>query len=292
MTLTNAKVLIAAAIVAATGAAAGCGAEEDDRPVRNPGGLGGTGGMTGGATDGGGTTGDSGLVDGSGGGDGMGTDTDGGGSNDGGSMGDGGVMSLTGQVCIVSDLRQPDACPAVANRAGVTVRVRGTGASAVSGADGRFAIAASGAVVLELAEGAVLLESAVVPAAAATPLVNAPVISSQDWQAVLDAIGQVQPDDAGAIVLYVEDAGGAAVSGATMDGVAGSTVVPHYDDGAALAWRTAGGTGTQGVALFLDVAPGTVTLNGLAPGPLPVTLAGVPVIADAITFVRVRLAAP
>lgn len=291
MTLTNAKVLMAAAVVAAAGAVAGCGGDEDDRPWRNPGGFGGNGGNTGGNPDGGGGLGDGGIDDGGGGTDGTGTETDGGGSNDAGPMDtDGGVMSLTGQVCVVSDLRQPDACPAVASRIGVTVQVRGTADMAVSGADGRFELAATGAVVLEL--GALGLERSVVPAAPATPLVNAPVISSQDWQAVLDAIAQVQPDDAGAIVLYVEDAGGAAVSGATMDPIAGSTVVPHYDDGGALAWRTAGGTGAQGVVLFLDVSPGTVTLDGVAPGPRPVTLAGVPVVADTITFVRVRLAAP
>lgn len=249
------------ALAAAVGGllVAGC-AEEDHGPFRPPGGHGGGGSSQGG--------------------DAAVTDAD----------GDAGGL-LRGRVCIVTDLRVPDACPNVTEQAGVTVGVRGTAEVTTSGADGRFALPAAGdTLVLDVAPGSITLQRATVPVAVTAALVNAPVMTRAAWTAVEDTLGVVVPDGGGMVAVYVED-GGAPVAGVTFATAAGSSVAPFYDDGAALAWTQQGGTGAAGVALLVDVPAGTATLDGVTPD-LRVARFTVPVVTDAITFVRVGLAAP
>ncbi len=251
------------AILCCAGALGGCIAEEDHGPFR-PGGGGGTGG---GSNQGG----DARLADAAG--------TDGGGG-------------VSGLVCVVTDLRAPDACPAVASRAGVTIAVTGTTTTTTSDTDGRFAVALSGGIaVLGVAAGSATLERSRVPVAATTALVHTPVVTRPAWAAVLGALGVSVPDGGGVIALYVDDTAGPA-AGVTFAAVAGSSIAPFYDDGGALAWTQLGGTGVAGVALFVDVPVGNVTLDGAAADQRVARLTGVPVVADEITFVRVRLAAP
>src|SRR5688500_18803027 len=88
-------------------AAAGCAAE-DEWPVRPPGG--GTG--TGSQTEGDAQTSDAGN-------------------------GDAAAGVVNGLICVVSDLRQPDACPVTPARAGVAVRRAGTQIGVTSDTDGR-----------------------------------------------------------------------------------------------------------------------------------------------------------
>ncbi len=244
--------------------AGACVADDEDRPVRPPGGGGGGGG------------GDAG-----GGGDG---------GVDGG--GDGGTGVLNGVVCVVSDLRSPDACPAVPARAGVTVAVRGTATSAVSGADGRFTLVTPGdIVVLDAAGNSATLVRSLVPAVVGGVTVNTPVMGASDWADVLASLDQAVPDGGGAIAVYVRD-GNAAAIGVTFDMVAGSSIAPYYDAGGALSWSQGGGTGSAGVTLLVDVPPGSVTLEAVAPDQRTVTIAAVPVVADGITFVRDALPPP
>jgi hypothetical protein len=249
--------LALSALVVLSGA---CVAEEDHGPVRNPGGGGGGGGS--------GQGGDARMVDAGG--------------------SDGGDGAINGLVCVVSDLRSPDACPAVAARIGVSVKAGA--ATAVSGDDGRFTIAASGAVaVLDLADGSATLERSVVPVAVGPSLVHTPVILEADFADVLTSLDQAVPDGGGTVVVYVQDGTGPA-AGVAFDAATGSSIAPYYDDGAALQWRQGGGTGLAGVALFVDVPAGSATLTGTAPDQRVARVSSVPVIAGAITFVRVGLA--
>lgn len=239
----------------------GCVAEDDHGPVRNPGGGGGNGSSQGGDA----RMVDAGAADGDGGG-------------------------VNGLVCVVSDLRLPDACPAVAARVGVNVKTGS--ATAVSDSDGRFSIAASGAVaVLDLADGSTALERSVVPVAVGASLVHTPVILEADFADVVTSLDQAVPDGGGTIVVYVQDGTGPA-SAVAFDHATGSSIAPYYDDGAALQWRQGGGTGVAGVALFVDVPAGTATLTGTAPDLRVARVSNVQVIAGAITFVRVGLANP
>jgi hypothetical protein len=241
-----------------------CGEEEDHGPVRNPGGGGGGGG--GGSSDGGDA--DAGV--------------------------DGALAELRGRICIVTDLRLPVVCPDVAARVGVAVRETLTGTATTSGSDGSFTVQTTGAAAqLAIATGSTTLVPSTVPLAlpVADGVAEAPVIGTADWQAVLDAIVQTQPDGRGAVVVYVADAAGPVV-GAEFDNVTGSTVAPFYDAGGALAWAQGVGTGSQGVALFLDVPAGTIGLAATTPASGTVTVADLPVVADAITFVHVRPTPP
>jgi hypothetical protein len=247
-------------VVAVLGAGtAGC-AEEDYGPFRPPGG-GGTGVNTGGDA----RPPDAGL--------------------------DGGGGLLRGRVCIVTDLRQPDACPADPLRADVAIAVQGTGATAFSDDAGDFVIAADGVAVLDVAAGSATLQRATVPVAVTGASVNAPVVTRAAYTALLGAIGTPVPDGGGAVALYVMDSAGPE-SGVSFSTVAGSSIAPFYDDGGPLAWVQGGGTGAAGVALFFDVPVGTVVLDGVTSDQRMVRLTGVPVVVDAVTFVRVMLAPP
>ncbi len=242
--------------------AAGCPASDDDGPFR-PGGGGGGGGSNHG--------GDARQLDAPGG--------DGGGN-------------VNGLICVVTDLRAPDACPVTSTRVGVTVAVTGTSTTTTSGSDGRFTVAASSSVaILDVAAQSATLERSTVPVTVSGALIHAPVVTQTAWEQVLASLGPVVPDGGGAIVLYVDDTSGSA-SDVTFSAVSGSSLAPFYDDGSATSWTQLGGTGVAGVALFVDVPAGSATLDGAAPDLRVARLSGVPVVADAITFVRVRLAPP
>lgn len=250
---------VAIAVVAGLGA---CAAEEDHGPFR-PGGGGGTGG-------GSSYPGDARMTDAP-------------------ADGDAGA-ELAGRICVVTDLRVPDECPAVASRAGVTVSIVGASASTTSAADGRFTLpVSSSAVVLDAASGSPTFERSLVPAMVGG-VVDTPVVTQAAYAAVLGALGPVVPDGGGAVVAYVVNGASPAID-VTFSTIAGSSLAPFYDNGGATAWTQGGGTGAAGVALFVDVPAGSVLLDGVAPD-ARVARATVPVVADAITFVELALAAP
>lgn len=199
--------------------------------------------------------------------------------------GDGGG-DLHGLVCVVADLRAPDACPAVTTASGVAVRQLGDTAGTTSDASGRFTLAvASGTVILDVAVGSAALTRSVVPVANDGSLVQAPVPTQAAWAATVAATGGVVAAGDGAIAVYVDTSAGGAASGVTFDLPPGASNGPFYDR-AGGAWDAGGGTGPAGVALILDLAPGTYALSGGDGAGHTVTLTGVPVAADAVTFVR------
>jgi len=247
-------------VVALGAGALGC-TEEDYGPVRNPGGGGGGNGT--------GQGGDARQLDAAG--------------------SDGGFGEVSGLICVVTDLRLPDACPTGLTQVGVAVAVRGTSVTATSGSDGRFTVAASGATaVLDAAAGSTTPEPAIVPVAGSGPLVHTPVVTQVAWAQVLGGLGKGVPDGGGAIVAYVDDTSGPG-SGVAFEFATGSSIAPFYDSGTAFV--QGGGTGAAGVALFVDVPEGNAALVGVAPDQR-VARATVPVVADAITFVRLRLVMP
>ena len=204
--------------------------------------------------------------------------------------GDGG-SEVTGLICVVTDLRAPDACPTVASQAGVTVSIVDTAATTTSGADGRFTLPVSAAsVVLDAGAGSATFERSLVPATVGGLVIETPVVTQAAYAAVIDSLTTVVPDGNGTVVVYVKD-GTSPAPGVAFAMIAGSSVAPYYDDGGATAWTQSGGTGAAGVALLVDVPAGNVTLDGVA-ADSRVAQASVPVLADAITFVEIALVAP
>ncbi|HUQ03921.1 MAG TPA: hypothetical protein VM261_15595 [Kofleriaceae bacterium] len=252
-----------AVFILALGALAGaCAGEEDDGPFRPGGGGGGGGGMTGGDAR----------------------------QADAVTVGDGGAL-LAGQVCVVTDLRVPRACPAVPEREAVAVAVRGTTAMTTSAANGGFALPVLDAqVTLVVATGSTTLVRSYVPTAVTGAAVDAPVVTQAAYDAVIGSLGTVVPDNNGTVVAYVRD-GAAAAEGVAFAPIAGSSLAPFYDNGSATSWVQGGGTGVAGVALFVDVPVGSVTLDGVATDSR-VAQVTVPVAADTVTFVNVTLADP
>lgn len=250
-----------AVFILALGALAGaCAGEEDEGPFR-PGG----GGNGGGSSNGG----DARQID--------------------APLGDGGG-ELSGLICSVSDLRVPEACPIVASQAGVTVSVVGTSATTTSGSDGRFTLPVSSTqVTLDAAAGSTTFERSYVPATVTGALVPTPVVTQTAFAAAIGSLGTVVPDGGGTVVAYVADGNSPAV-GVSFATIAGSSVAPFYDNGSNTSWTQSGGTGASGVALFVDVPAGSVTLDGVS-ADTRVARATVLVAVDTVTFVQLSLVA-
>ncbi len=202
---------------------------------------------------------------------------------------DGGTGDLTGVVCVVADLRAPDACPAIAAAAGVLVRRLGDATGATSDASGRFTLTAPGAVViLDVGSGAAALTPALVPVDNDGAVVHAPVPTRAAWAATVAATGAVVAPGNGSIALYVDTSAGTPAAGVALDLPAGGATGPFYDRSAG-AWTAGGGTGPAGVALVIDLPPGGYQLEGGDGAGHLVSLGPVPVAADALTFVRATL---
>lgn len=197
------------------------------------------------------------------------------------------ALGLNGRLCVVDDLRAPDVCPDVAAARGVTVALA-DGTEVTTDAHGRFAFpAVTGTQVVTVRATASLIAS-VVPVTADGASVAVPALRATAFADVLAATGQPGLGGLGAIALYVDEAGGGPVTGAVLTPLAGVLAPVFYDDGPG-AWRTAVGTGAAGVALLLGVPLSPQRLDGTAPGGRSVRASGVPIGADALTFVRVTL---
>lgn len=203
------------------------------------------------------------------------------GSNGGRDGGVDGASEVTGRLCVVVDLRAPDAC--ARDAAGVRIAVRG-GPTVTTGAGGAFSLpAASAARLVDIAAGSTTL----VPGIARVLAGEAPALRVADAPAfadVLAAVGVPGLGGLGGVVVYVDDAAGDPLAGVVFDNL-GTIYAPLYDDGAATRWRTNGGTGADGVALLLGAPVGEAVMVTATAGGQPIRLS-VPIAADALTFVR------
>jgi hypothetical protein len=241
-----------------------CAGNADDAPYR-PGGGGGGGTSHGG---------DAGVRDAAGDGDG------------------GGGGTLNGVICVVSSLLAPEACGSGTEQSGVTVAVLGGSASTVSGTNGQFSLAVTGSsVVIDAADGSATLEHVYVPVTVSDSTVSTPVVTTAAFNAAINSLTTVVPDGGGTVVAYVDDGTSPGV-GVAFSTIAGSSVAPWYDDGSNTSWQQGTGTGVAGVALFVNVPVGTVSIDGTAPDSRVAQRSGIPVAADTVTFVRVALVTP
>lgn len=236
----------------------GCtSADDGDWVVRPPGGGTGSGGVT---VDAGGVDGD----------------------------GDGG-SGLMGHLCVVTMMETPTACAGLQKQEGVTVRRLGDATGVLTGDDGVFVLAVTGSpVVLEAAHDEPLLQASVVPVANDGTDVEVPVPTAAEWAATLATAATTVTPGNGSIALYLKAAPGFVPEGATFDLPAGGTVGPFYDDDGG-AWTAGISTGVRGVVLFTDLPDGTYTLQGRDADNAPITVTGVPVAPDRVTFISQAL---
>lgn len=238
---------------------AGCGAPEDDWVVRPPGGGTGGTGVTIDATP---------SLDAA--------------SDDGG-------VGLTGLVCVVTDLRIPEECPIGPAATGVLVRRAGDTTGATSTADARFTLAVTDPVViLDVASDSTTLQPSIVPVDNDGRLVHAPVPTSAAWSATVASLSVTIAPGNGSIAIYTDTAVGAHAAGVTFALPVGAISGPFYDGADATSWTTGGGTGLLGATLLVDLPPGTYAVDGNQ-GARLVSITGIPVGGDAVTFVRAVL---
>ncbi|MBA3461139.1 MAG: hypothetical protein H0T46_14335, partial [Deltaproteobacteria bacterium] len=181
---------------------------------------------------------------GGGGGGGFGTMVDAPGADTGG--GDG--TMVTGRVCLIADLRTPNACAAT-GAANITVQL-GT-ETTMTADDGMFSVMASGGTNLVWRVSGSGLVSSTVPRSTSN---NLPIITADLYNDILGANGVILNSGEGSLVLYASQ-GGAPLMGAAVTVAPAATYLPMRDTGDPLTW-VQGGTGGAGVSWTPGVTVG------------------------------------
>jgi hypothetical protein len=220
-----------------------------------------------------------------GGGGGGGTGSMGGGGDDAPTGGDGND-TISGRVCLVTDLRTPrDGCAATgADGLTVTLGIH----TATTSANGSFTMPTPvGTGGNWQVTGGSIVES-VMPAGGVATI---PAISKTAYDTLAGDNGVATVDGQGTIVASVIHDNIAlrnvSVTPATQFG-------PLYDAGSATVWALSPGTGDDGGVWIPDAAAGLVNLTFTPQTPLtPVQATNIPVVdhktAEAITFITVEL---
>jgi hypothetical protein len=196
----------------------------------------------------------------------------GGGSNGGNDQPDagegvdsGGGGQVTGTICPIADLRFPTDCRP-GNLEGVRVAVRGTTISATTGAAGTFSLDLTGVAgdspVLVVAEDSDLYHPSLLRIALdsdGSASFDAPVVTEANYAALVAALDVSEPDDHGALALYLYADDTRAV-GAVVTAPEGTVNAPLYDTADQTVWLPGTGTGANGASLIFGIPVGTVTV--------------------------------
>jgi hypothetical protein len=204
------------------------------------------------------------------------------------SSGDGGA-ALAGELCDVSDVREPLACSTGVDLFGIEVRAVGTEATDETNPAGEFRLPGDFPDDQLLSIGSQEDETrlALLSVSDWTLVeVRPPRVAQDVWDDLIALIGSNDPDDRAAIALYVinlESEGQPAI-GATVSAVSG-TVIFYDDDASLTGWSPSGATGTAGAALILSVPAEEGTVEITVDG-FPFEISVEP---DHLTWARVRV---
>lgn len=188
----------------------------------------------------------------------------GGGGGGGGSMGppdaapapDAPTMppGISGITCQADNMSNPLQCGAALG--GVPVRNVESGDEAVSAADGRYLLPAASNHFVTLLVGAddaevhdALVRYFLLDDGTGTG-VDVPAVLEEDWTNLVTTLGQTEAPGDAAVVIQFLDPDGDPLVGVTARNDEWLPVV-YYDNGGALEWRDAPGTGARGTALLL-----------------------------------------
>lgn len=209
-----------------------------------------------------------------------------------------GAIFVSGQVCLVTDMRFPSVCPDV-DMGGLTIKHQASSATTTTAADGTFSLpidTTSTRVVLEVAFGATGVEPALLPVpitSEGASNVLVPVVDSESFADLLTALAVTEPANTANIAMYLFEDGDIAVGAELTLFPGGTQYPPFYDNGAQLNWQSGGLTGTAGAVLLFGVPTDipfvevTATNNS---GSLLTTFTGIPVATGVTTFVAAELA--
>jgi len=206
-------------------ALAGCSSSESP-PNAPPGGGGGGGGSTSGAAD----------------------------ANTGGGN-DSGVQGVSGQLCLIADLQNPNLCSSGTSLTGIQIEEAATGATATTDSIGRFTIAAPPSgdrARLKVGFSDPLYHNVFVTVAVGGDTVPVPIVAESTWQTLLGAVGVAEAQGTATLATYLVSSG-VAVSGLEVIPPTGAAA-PFYDGpGGPLDWQSGGITGTHGAAIMVGV---------------------------------------
>lgn len=167
---------------------------------------------------------------------------------------DGGFdAQITGSLCRLTDLRFVEACSRV-DLSGIDIGIRGSSATALTDADGNFAIDAPGgpSAILEVGFNTDDVKSSIFEITAPATGVLVPMVLLSDYLALIEFLLVFEPDGTGSMAIYARD-GPAAVADVEVVPPAGSQP-PLYDAGSAFEWSQLGLTGLGGAALIFAVS--------------------------------------
>ncbi len=188
-------------------------------------------------------------------GGGNGTPGDGGAGDVDGGAGDGGTSGLSGTICVVDDLTDLRACPAVNLRADVLVEDADGTVSTRSDAGGEFALDVAGpTVTLRLAADDTLLQETLVDVSVGAGI-EALTMGRTELEDTLLLVGSAP--GVSVVVVEVVDEAGEPVPGAVVSISGGSDVAVAYDTPGGDFDALAGVTGPRGLAFIAGAVPGT-----------------------------------
>lgn len=170
---------------------------------------------------------------------------------------------LSGRLCPIADLRRPTFCGA-ADLTDVPVLAQPGFRGADVASDGEFVIEDAGQVIrLEVATVDPTYHPSRVPIApwSLEGEVVAPLIRETAWLDLLDALPAIEPDDSGSIALYLVDADGDPLAGATVVAPEGASNPPFYGGASALDWQVGVDSGTSGAVLLVGVPDGVAEIT-------------------------------
>jgi hypothetical protein len=172
------------------------------------------------------------------------------------SLGDGSAM-LTGRVCLLADLRAPNAC---ANTGAGNITVQLGTVTTLTADDGMFSLIPPSGTNLTWRAGAADLVTSVVPLSASNIL---PIITADSYDDLLTTNGVILNSGQGSVVLFVRDAVGA-LSGAAVALAPTATYLPKHDTANKSVWVD-GNTGPAGVSWTAGANAGAVNVTVTPP---------------------------
>ncbi len=227
-------------------------------------------------------------------GDGDGDTTgDGDGDGDGGTLDASAELRITGTLCLVTDLRSPEACPS-SDMSGALVTEQGTSNQTTASADGSFTLildtTTADRAVLEVSGSG--LHPSLFPVsldAGGASGVIVPAVDATTWSSLVSALIGTEPDQSGSVALYLTENGEPAV-GATVYQPDTTTYAPFYENGGSYSWIQYTTTGASGAALLFGVitADSTISIDvDNSAGTAYQTVGNIPIATDTTTFVTV-----
>lgn len=198
------------------------------------------------------------------------------------------ISSMMGRLCPVTDPRDPFICPIADTFSNTLVERLGTAASTTAAPDGTFTLDLPFGSVVRSGVGDASYATSIVTIELDQPAVRrVPIMTRTVYTGMIAAMDATVAPGNGWVLIQLLDAVGRPVAGATFD-VAKALQGPFYEGNATTAWVQGGSTGVGGIAAIVDIPTGPYLVTG-ASGTETISRS-VMIHADAVTFLRVRLA--